>query len=201
MEIIKPAKLLSPETERVLLLHTRNPLINELIPLSEFWDAEKTISEVSCFYRRDTSQTSSSPQNENFLLDIESLARDSDNCLPDILTDLVAAGENGLYALSALGGSLSYLKKAFLDESLLQFAKFELLPSSGLVDLTQKPYMVLDAAAFENLEIFENSRNGDSSGYVVCSWILFQYFSVASLIFLHFFFFPSFTCEGHSMRN
>lgn len=193
MEIIKPAKLLSPETERVLLRHTRNPLINELIPLSEFWDAEKTISEVSCFYRRDTSQTSSSPQNENFLLDTESLARDSDNCLPDILTDLVAAGENGLYALSALGGSLSYLKKAFLDESLLRFAKFELLPSSGLVDLMQKPYMVLDAAAFENLEIFENSRNGDSSGYVVCSWILFQYFFCSkpylfAFLFLSFFY-------------
>lgn len=164
VEIIKPAKLLSPGTERVLLRHTRNPLINELIPLSEFWDAGKTISEVSCFYRRVTSQTSSLPQNDNFLLGIEPLARDSENCLPDILTDLVAAGENGFYALSALGGSLSYLKKAFLDESLLRFAKFELLPSSGLADFAQKPYMVLDAAAFENLEIFENSRNGDSSG-------------------------------------
>lgn len=167
MEIIKPAKLLSPETERALLQHTRNPLINELLPSSEFWDAEKTISEVNSIYQRVNSQTYSFSQNVAVSHAIQSSVKDGGgDCLPDILVEVLAAGENGSYALSALGGILSYLKKAFLDESLLRFAKFELLPCSGFGNLSQKPYMFLDAAAFENLEIFENSRNGDTSGYV-----------------------------------
>lgn len=143
VEIVKPAKLLSTEAERVIQRHTRSPLINELVPLSEFWDAEKTISELTAFY---------SHMNEH------------ETNLPIVLSELVNAGADGSNALSALGGSLFYLKQAFLDESLLRFAKFELLPCSGFSELSQKPYMVLDAAALENLEIFENSRNGDSSG-------------------------------------
>ncbi|KAL3517379.1 hypothetical protein ACH5RR_019968 [Cinchona calisaya] len=165
VEIIKPAKLLSPETERVLLQHTRNPLINELLPLSEFWDAKKTISEVNCIYQRVNSQICSLSQNGVVSHAIQSSVKDGGGeCLPDILAELLATGENGSYALSALGGILFYLKKAFLDESLLRFAKFELLPCSGWGDISQKPYMVLDAAAFENLEIFENSRNGGALG-------------------------------------
>ncbi|KAL1061026.1 hypothetical protein V6Z11_1Z050200 [Gossypium hirsutum] len=65
-------------------------------------------------------------------------------CLPAILSSLLRAG--------------------FLDVTLLRFAKFELLPSSGFSSIAQTPYMLLDAAALENLEIFENSGNGDSSG-------------------------------------
>ncbi|XP_027099310.1 DNA mismatch repair protein MSH6-like isoform X1 [Coffea arabica] len=164
VEIVKPAKLLSPETERLLLRHTRNPLINELLPLSEFWDAEKTINEVNCIFQRINNQTCSLSQNGAVSHAIQSSVKDGGECLPDILAELLAAGENGSYALSALGGILFYLKKAFLDESLLRFAKFESLPCSGLGNISQMPYMVLDAAALENLEIFENSRNGDSFG-------------------------------------
>ena len=75
-------------------------------------------------------------------------------------------GDDSRSALSALGGALYYLRQAFPDERLLRFAQFKLLPCSGFGDLASKPYLVLDAAALENLEIFENSRNGDSSGYV-----------------------------------
>ncbi|KAL9401130.1 hypothetical protein Peur_004979 [Populus x canadensis] len=46
VEIVKPAKMLSSETERVMVRHTRNPLVNELAPLSEFWDVEKNVQEV-----------------------------------------------------------------------------------------------------------------------------------------------------------
>ncbi|KAJ6941377.1 hypothetical protein NC651_007231 [Populus alba x Populus x berolinensis] len=67
-------------------------------------------------------------------------------------------------ALLALGGALYYLKQAFLDETLLRFAKFDSLPCSDFCEVAKKPYMILDAAALENLEIFENSRNGDTSG-------------------------------------
>ncbi|KAF7804917.1 DNA mismatch repair protein MSH6 [Senna tora] len=150
VEIVKPVKLLSAETERLLLKHTRNPLVNELVPNVEFWDAEKTVNEVKKFYRH---------------TDVSSVeGNDGSVCMPDVLLKLVKAGNNSRSALSALGGALYYLKQAFLDKSLLRFAQFELLPCSGFTELASKPYMVLDAAALENLEIFENSRNGDSSG-------------------------------------
>ncbi|KAG4916679.1 hypothetical protein JHK87_054236 [Glycine soja] len=149
VEIVKPAKLLSAETERVLLKHTRNPLVNELVPIVEFWDADKTVDQLKRIYGNSNDVS----VNNNEL-----------DCLPDVLLELVKTGDDSRSALSALGGALYYLRQAFLDERLLRFAKFELLPCSGFGDLASKPYMVLDAAALENLEIFENSRNGDSSG-------------------------------------
>ncbi|KAL5135742.1 DNA mismatch repair protein MSH6 [Glycine soja] len=151
VEIVKPAKLLSAETERVLLKHTRNPLLNELVPIVEFWDADKTVDKLKRIYGK----TNDVSVNDNEL-----------DCLPDVLLELVKTGDDSRSALSALGGALYYLRQAFPDERLLRFAQFKLLPCSGFGDLASKPYLVLDAAALENLEIFENSRNGDSSGYV-----------------------------------
>ncbi|GLT42632.1 hypothetical protein SLA2020_166220 [Shorea laevis] len=165
VEIIKPAQNLSPETERALLRHTRNPLVNELIPSVEFWDAEKTICEVKTIYRHITDGSASGPVNDMGSDAIKSHGgEDASDFLPDVLSKLLSAGESGSLALSALGGTLYYLRQAFLDETLLKFAKFESLPCSDFSNIAQKPYMVLDAAALENLEIFENSRNGDSSG-------------------------------------
>ncbi|CAK9183092.1 unnamed protein product [Ilex paraguariensis] len=167
VEIIKPAKLLSLETDRILMRHTRSPLVNELVPLLEFWDAEKTVNEVKGVYTRLNDQSVSSSLKDASSFAIDSSGRDGGaEYLPKILCELVNAGKSGSYALSALGGVLFYLKQAFLNETLLRFAKFELLPCSGFSHITRKPYMVLDAAALENLEIFENSRNGDSSGTV-----------------------------------
>lgn len=150
VEIVKPAKLLSAETERVLLKHTRNPLVNELVPIVEFWDADKTVDQLRRIYRHNNDVSA-----EDGGLDF----------LPDVLLEMVKTGHDNRSALSALGGALFYLKQAFLEEQLLKFAQFELLPCSAFYGLASKPYMVLDAAALENLEIFENSRNGDSSGY------------------------------------
>lgn len=150
VEILKPIKALSPETEKVIVRQTRSPVINELIPLQEFWDAEKTMCEVKEMYKRISNQSSMSCASKDYL--------------PEVLSDLMTKGNVGSYALSALGATLFYLKKAFLDESLIRFAKFEPLPCSGFSDLTTKPYMILDAAALENLEVFENSVNGDSKG-------------------------------------
>lgn len=164
VEIIKPSKLLSPETERVLLKQTRRPLVNELVPLEEFWDSEKTVREIKQISQRISNQSVSSSLNE-------SLLSSSNDYLPEALSELMTAGKIGSYALSALGGTLFYLKKAFLDESLLRFATFELLPCSGLSDFTTKPYMILDATALENLEVFENSVNGDSKGYLLQHFI------------------------------
>lgn len=164
VEIVKPAKLLSPETEKVLMRHTRSPLVNELIPLLEFWNAEKSVQEVKNIYHHAIDKSNSMSSTRENLHPVTSNAEEDLGCLPDVLSELVRAGEDGSNALSALGGTLFYLKQAFLDETLLRFAKFELLPCSGFSDVISKPYLVLDAAAIENLEIFENSRNGDTLG-------------------------------------
>ncbi|EOA19802.1 hypothetical protein CARUB_v10000048mg [Capsella rubella] len=157
VEIIKPARVLSSATERTIVRQTRNPLVNNLVPLSEFWDAEKTIHEVGIFYKRINCQLSSS---EGKILG------DGSSFLPKMLTDLATEDKNGSgsLALSALGGAIYYLRQAFLDESLLRFAKFESLPYCDFSNVNEKQHMVLDAAALENLEIFENSRNGGYSG-------------------------------------
>ncbi|CAK8544398.1 unnamed protein product [Lathyrus sativus] len=149
VEIVKPAKLLSAETERVLLKHTRNPLVNELVPIVEFWDADKTLDQLKRIYGHSND------------VSVEDGGLD---CLPAVLLELVKTGHDNSSALSALGGAIYYLKQAFLDEKLLRFAQFELLPCSVFSGLASKPYMILDAVALENLEIFENSRNGGLSG-------------------------------------
>ncbi|KAG0462513.1 hypothetical protein HPP92_020989 [Vanilla planifolia] len=156
VEIIKPCKVLSTETERVLMQNTRNPLVNELIPSSEFWNAEKTISEINKIFGR------SGSMDDKICVDLHSMVNGS-GILPDILSDLVNATQNGYLALSALGGCLFYLRQAFLDEALLRRGKFEELPCAGAFTKLQKSYMVLDAPALENLEILEN-RNGNAAG-------------------------------------
>lgn len=131
-----------------------------MVPLSQFWDAERTACEVKDIYKRINGSLSHATDSSGKERDL--------NYLPEVLSDLVAAGDKGMHALSALGGTIFYLKQAFIDEALLRYATYEVLPCSGGSDISRKPYMILDAAALENLEIFENSRNGGSSGYV---WI------------------------------
>ncbi|XP_018475958.1 DNA mismatch repair protein MSH6 [Raphanus sativus] len=165
VEIIKPANVLSSATERTIVRYTRNPLVNNLIPLSEFWDAEKTIHEVGTFYKRISCQPSSAYSGEGKIVGDSSLSNKSGSSfLPKMLSELANGDKNGSLALSALGGAIYYLRQAFLDESLLRYAKFESLPYSDFRNFTEKQHMVLDAAALENLEIFENSRNGGVSG-------------------------------------
>ncbi|WCJ22309.1 DNA mismatch repair protein MSH6 [Euphorbia peplus] len=163
VEIIKPANILSSKAERVLMRHTRNPLVNELLPLSEFWDAERTVCELEASYKHTNNQSTSGSSNTD-ACGTNSHVEEGSSSMPEILLELKNKGENGSLALSALGGALYYLKQAFLDETILRFAKFESLPCSNVCDVEQKPYMILDASAMENLEIFENSRNGGSSG-------------------------------------
>lgn len=160
VELIKPSQMLSRETEKVLLDNTRNPLVNNLTPDIEFWDAYRTLYETRKLYEQITLFRSMSKVNKSDNLDV-----DEPTCfLPEVLTELESAAESGQYALSAFGGCLSYLRQALLDKSLLRCARFELFPCSGFLDTPKKSHMTLDASALENLEIFENN-SGSSSGY------------------------------------
>ncbi|KAK9747622.1 hypothetical protein RND81_02G003800 [Saponaria officinalis] len=161
VEIIKPANMLSAETERALTRYTRKPLVNDLVPGLEFWGADKTVCELKSFY----SCISSPPASDKTPMAVSNSDNESGSCeLPDVIKEFLIAGDDGSLALSAFGGSLYYLKQAFLDQTLLRYAKFERLPCFGFRDVIQKPYMVLDATAMENLELFENNRNGGSTG-------------------------------------
>ncbi|XP_078438699.1 MUTS homolog 6 isoform X2 [Wolffia australiana] len=137
VEIIKPSKVLSPLTERALQRYTRCPLINELIPFLEFWNASKTIEEIQRLYQ--------------------------DQDYPSVLSQYVMANENGHLALSAVGGCLFYLRQCLLDESLIKCAKFESIPLSGEINNLRSAYMTLDAAALQNLEVLEN-KDGIAAG-------------------------------------
>lgn len=163
VEIIKPANVLSLETEKALTRYTRDPLINELVPGVEYWDADNTVCELKSFYSR-MNESSVSLLEKASIAATDSTVKEQSCCLPDVLKELLSAGDDGSLALSALGGTLFYLRQAFLDETLLRYANFESLPCAGFGNVFQKPYMGLDAAALENLEIFENSRNGGSKG-------------------------------------
>ncbi|KAI4341663.1 hypothetical protein MLD38_026357 [Melastoma candidum] len=163
VEIVKPAKLLSAEAEKAILSHTRNPLVNELKPIVEFWDAGKTIQELKILYEcMDDRLASGSPEQTHEKKFCSPVLGDSLKNFPSVLSGLINSGDDGDVALSALGGAIYYLRQAFLDETLLRFGNFELLPSGDIGNNPQ--YLMLDAAALENLEIFENSRNGGSSG-------------------------------------
>ena len=150
VEIIKPGKMLSPETEKALKNNTREPLINELLPSTEFWDAEKTINEIKKYY--------SSADKQNNVDNVQ----DSLESLPNLLSELIGAGDK-TYALSALGGSLFYLRQTLLDEKIVPCAEFEPLACSGIINNIRK-HMILDSAALENLELLENIRTGGLSG-------------------------------------
>ncbi|KAG2634955.1 hypothetical protein PVAP13_2NG321800 [Panicum virgatum] len=150
VEIIKPGKMLSPETEKALKNNTREPLINELLPSTEFWDAEKTINEIKKYY--------SSADKQNNVDNVQ----DSLESLPNLLSELIGAGDK-TYALSALGGSLFYLRQTLLDEKIVPCAEFEPLACSGIINNIRK-HMILDSAALENLELLENIRTGGVSG-------------------------------------
>nr|TKS12006.1 DNA mismatch repair protein MSH6-1 [Populus alba] len=153
VEIVKPAKMLSTETERVMVRHTRNPLVNELASLSEFWDAKKTVQEVKTIYKHIGDLLASGPLNKTDKTDLDTTNLNVGEYRPSYLPNILSEFYESL-ALSALGGALYYLKQTFLDETLLRFAKFDSLPCSDFCEVAKKSYMILDAAALENIEIF-----------------------------------------------
>lgn len=179
VELVKPAGLLTVATEKVLKEETRNPLITSLTPGLEFWDAEKTMSELVTFFCEKCGNLDDKPDREDGL-----------QALPEFLQNLAQAGAKSKAAISALGGCISYLRQALLDRQLLGSGRFELLPGSDSFleppckhssnfDSTKKedstfspkifadnlePYMVLDSSALENLDILESSHDGSTQG-------------------------------------
>lgn len=161
-------------------------MVNDLVPALEFWSAEKAVYEVrNVFGQNKDSRVSKSLNDESTCIPADSESAGGSGYLPDVLSNLLNSRENGNLALSALGGCLFYLRQSFLDEALLRFAKFEMLPCSGFLNASQKQHMILDAAALENLEIFENNRNGGSSGYLQLAFVGFFFFKCLVIFLLN----------------
>ncbi|CAA6654394.1 unnamed protein product [Spirodela intermedia] len=169
VEIIKPSKR-----------HTRCPLVNELVPSVEFWDSLKTVKEIQNMYQ----QCGHPPVSGSLDNDASDDAVNESSSFPDVLSDFMNAGENGSYALSAFGGCLFYLRQCLLDESLIKCAKFESLPYSGVINMIQRPYMILNASALENLEILENKNGGFSASgkRLLKSWLARPLYDTKSIV-------------------
>jgi DNA mismatch repair protein MSH6 len=160
-----PRGTLSSATSRVLRDCTRHPLVNELNP-GDLWDSEQTMKEVMNVYFGLRSEK------ENVVA--------KEELVPKVLRHVKALGEKGEFALSAFGACVIYLRQVLLDQTLLAVRRIELLPSfnallddpesKALVEQEERgvdaalhriePYMMLDGAALENLEVLENSNGG-----------------------------------------
>eukprot|EP00897_Mesotaenium_endlicherianum_P000406 jgi/Mesen1/10366/ME000080S09758 len=211
VELVKPRGELSEAAERALRDHTRQPLVNNLDPGSEFWSAATTLRELERYFG--PAGTSPPGTAHGAADDTEGRAagdhrakggplRGAGRGWPLAVRQLAAAGRQGEVALSALGACVWYLRQALLDHRLLAIRHFELLPGSDSAllvsrqggeeegegagdyprtegghgpagaDLTSaaaeeepaEPFMVLDSAALEGLEILENSADGAPTG-------------------------------------
>lgn len=170
VELIVPKGTLTAATSRALRDCTRQPLLNELNH-GEFWDADQTVKEVMKVYSHLKCPTGKVTANEEDI--------------PDVLRHVMGLGDEGELALSAFGACVFYLRQALLDQTLLSLGRVELLPGYNRISgdflsikVQQRkggtdaavhkvePYMVLDGAALENLEVLEN-RDGGTHGYVL----------------------------------
>ncbi|XP_024530362.1 DNA mismatch repair protein MSH6 isoform X3 [Selaginella moellendorffii] len=152
VELVLPLGLLTDATQKALREQTRKPLISQLVPSKEFWDAEQTTKEIRTSYG-------------------------ASDAMPTVLQKILELGVSSEPVLSAFGGCICYLRQSLLDGQLLQLGRFELLPGSDLsfehsaaipeADPAEA-HMVLDSAALDNLEILENSSNCGVAGTLLC---------------------------------
>ncbi|XP_070771659.1 DNA mismatch repair protein Msh6 isoform X2 [Enoplosus armatus] len=154
----------SVETRKILKASLSSALQEGLNAGNQFWDAQKTLKTLSEEdYFRESGGKDQGTGN-NFLPPLlKGMTSESDSlCL--------TPKEGYELALSALGGSMFYLKKCLVDQELLSMANFEEYvpvdvemenaagPASFFAQTRQR--MVLDGVTLANLEIFQNGSGG-----------------------------------------
>lgn len=154
----------SVETRKILKASLSASMQEGLNAGSQFWDAQKTLKTLA---EEDYFKESGGKNRET-----------SNNLLPTVLKSMTSESDSLFLtpkegyelALSALGGSIFYLKKCLVDQELLSMANFEeYVPidvqmekaagtSSFFAQTRQR--MVLDGVTLANLEILQNGSGG-----------------------------------------
>ncbi|XP_022599351.1 DNA mismatch repair protein Msh6 [Seriola dumerili] len=154
----------SVETRKILKASLSSALQEGLNAGTQFWDAQKTLKTLSEEdYFKDTTGKKQETGNNPLPPLLKKMTSESDSlCL--------TPKEGYELALSALGGSIFYLKKCLVDQELLSMANFEEYvpvdvemekaagPASFFAQTRQR--MVLDGVTLANLEIFQNGSGG-----------------------------------------
>ncbi|XP_017268476.1 DNA mismatch repair protein Msh6 [Kryptolebias marmoratus] len=154
----------SVETRKILKASLSSALQEALNAGTQFWDAQKTLKNLS--------------EEDYFKEASEEEEGAGSSFLPALLKKMTSESDSlGLtpkegceLALSAFGGCIFYLKKCLIDKELLSMANFEEYvpvdvelekaagPSSFFAQTRQR--MVLDGVTLANLEIFQNGSGG-----------------------------------------
>lgn len=159
---------LSSETRKIFKAAVSSAMHESLSAGLQFWDAQKTLKTLA---------------DEDYFKESK---KESDNssgsALPTALKAMISESDSlGLtpkegyeLALSALGGSIFYLKKCLVDQELLSMANFqEYVPVDVEVQQSENASnffartsqrMVLDGVTLANLEILQNGSTGGTEG-------------------------------------
>eukprot|EP00899_Mesostigma_viride_P023184 jgi/Mesvir1/404/Mv11296-RA.1 len=128
VEVVRPRGMLSPATTRALRNGLRNPLWTDLLPGAEFWSPARTRQELAKGGYFTLPSGGEAADNSDDGGNGKEAAPAGEACWPKNLRTILAAGEGGAQALSALGGCVCYLRRALLDKELLGVGRLELLP-------------------------------------------------------------------------
>jgi hypothetical protein len=146
--VVEFVRSLGPQTRVCSILQGREASRYSWLTMTtcshlQFWTADRTKTELGAFFGPlDPAEGASS--------------------WPPSLQNLARAGGRGEAAISALGGTIFYLRQALLESDVLALGRIEPLPGSAeaCVEAPVKDgegerelYMVLDSAALENLEV------------------------------------------------
>eukprot|EP00041_Stephanoeca_diplocostata_P029567 m.877656 g.877656 ORF g.877656 m.877656 type:complete len:1327 (+) comp23582_c0_seq5:181-4161(+) len=162
-EVICAKGQVSPTVMRLLRMHAPSTNINRLQPDDEFWDAAKTVDELTregYFADREApgSASGSGPAHAEW---------------PPVLRTAVDAlhargapreGDTGALheeALSALGGTISYFRTLLIDTQVISqghFRYYNPLKHGGT--------LMLDGQTLQNLEVLENTVDAGPAGTV-----------------------------------
>lgn len=162
VEVVTERHGLSDDSKMVLKHAAPTALRSDLRVGSEFWDASRTIDEIT---RAGYFQEHGWPADVLAFLEVDKTVK-----------------LDGQLAISALGGCIWHLRRSIIDQELLSLCNFaRYMPSDELArvenssssalatakaELAQH-YVVLDAQTLQNLEILTNSVNGSRTGSLI----------------------------------
>ncbi|TMW60695.1 hypothetical protein Poli38472_000737 [Pythium oligandrum] len=160
VEIVNERHGICADTRQVIKHAAPNAIRSELIVGKEFWDASRTIDEI----------TRAGYFNEHGWPEDISQFLNMDKTVP----------EDAQLVISALGGCVWHLRRSIIDQELMSLCNFRRYKPSdeeakeqqsaaavaAEAELNQQ-YVVLDSQTIQNLEILTNNYNGTRAGSLI----------------------------------